>query len=121
MFARGVQPGIFAPQAWKFLTNKSDRVFNRASLVLKFGGRDLSISPEESKGLQYRDRVGHLLKEGVDIDRGAKRNPDAPGAFGLLIAGRNDAGGNRFFCKAQIRAESIAGRRWSIFQETGCG
>ena len=121
LFARCIQPGIFGPQAGKFLTNKSDCVFNRASLVLKFTGRDLSISPAETKGLQYRDRVGHLRKERVDIDQGAEQNPDAPSAFGFFISGRNDPGGDHFLCKAQIRAECISCCRGSIFQETVFG
>ena len=58
LFAGLIQPGIYGPQAGKFLADKPNRVLNRASSVGVIG--DSAVTPTDPKGLKKWDRVGHF-------------------------------------------------------------
>jgi hypothetical protein len=62
--------------------------------------------------LKECDGVFNVLEEWIHVERLAKLNPVEPMVVGCLGPARNDAGGDRFLCKAQITAELISGRGW---------
>ena len=58
LFASVVQPGVYGPQAGKFLADKPNRVLNQASAVCLVG--DSAVTPAEAKGLEKWDRINHF-------------------------------------------------------------
>jgi hypothetical protein len=60
--------------------------------------------------LEERDGVLNVLEVWIHVERVAELGPIEPMVVGCLGTARNDAGGDRFLCKAQITAEFISGR-----------
>ena len=58
LFTSVFQPGVYRPQAGKFLADKPNCVLNQASMVCVVG--DSAVMPVEAKGLEKWDRIGHF-------------------------------------------------------------
>jgi hypothetical protein len=56
----------------------------------------------------------------ADADAGAKCHPVFPMAGRCAGSARNESGADGVLCKAEVKAESIGGGTWHIFQQSGC-
>ena len=65
--------------------------------------------------------VGGMGEGRIQAEAGAEVDPGAPAFVPALGRGRNDAGAGRCFRKAEISAESMAGRSGCSRQGRACG
>jgi hypothetical protein len=103
--------GVQGPHTGEALTDGAEVVLHRSRsdrLVAGVSGKG-SNSDAMSKDLEDFDLVGEVKEQGVLVDGDAKGGPHDPIFAGGSTAARNDSGGGRFFCKAEIAAELIFG------------
>lgn len=114
---------VRGPHAGEALTDGAEVVLHcaRANRFVAGVARELTDTDAVGKDLEDTDLVRDVEEQGLLSDGDTKLNPDSPVGVGGGVAARNDAGGDRFFCKAEVTAELIGRLNGQSTQDSGCG
>ena len=84
-------------------------------------GCKLARSKAVSENLEDWDGIIQVVEVGRKLEGVTVVGPNGPMVLSCAGALRNNGGSLRCLCKAQVKEESIAGRRWQMRYGWDCG
>jgi hypothetical protein len=84
-------------------------------------GGKAAVAVASAKDLEEGDRVRDAGKEAIEVEAVAKAFPEEPVLVGGPGAARYDSGSDRVLHNAEVRAESMCGRKVHCVHGVLCG